>query len=75
MLSHPLVQMLAQYRAEEIHEQARRAVLAKAVRRARRAQRQQAAPSRRSRQAHGTQTAVALSILRPSVRRTSRTAR
>ena len=43
MLSHPLVQMQARYRAGEMHEQARRAVLAKAAQRERRAQRQQAA--------------------------------
>jgi hypothetical protein len=43
MLSYTTVQSLAQIRLDEMHEQARRAALAKAARRARRAHRRQAA--------------------------------
>ena len=39
MLSHTTIQSLGQVRLDEMHEQARRAALAKAARRARRAQR------------------------------------
>ncbi len=41
MLSHTTIQSLGQVRLDEMHEQARRAGLAKAARRARRAQRHQ----------------------------------
>jgi hypothetical protein len=43
MLSYTTVQSLGQVRLEEMHQQARRAGLAKTARRARRAQRNQAA--------------------------------
>jgi len=51
MLSYTTVQSLGQVRLEEMHEQARRAALVKAARRARRAERHQAA--------HRTPAAVA----------------
>ena len=52
MLSPTTVQSLGQIRLEEMHEQARRAVLAKTVRRARRAQRTRAVLAGRTRRAH-----------------------
>jgi hypothetical protein len=49
MLSHTTIQSLGQIRLEEMHEQARRAALAKAIRRARRAR---AVLAGRTRRAH-----------------------
>ena len=43
MFSHTTIQSLGQVRLDEMHEQARRAALAKTARRARRTQRHQAA--------------------------------
>ena len=59
MFSYTTVQSLGQVRLDEMHEQARRAALAKAARRARHAQRHQGArrtpavPAGRTRQARG----------------------
>ena len=52
MLSYTTVQSLGQVRLEEMHEQARRAALAKTARRARREQRTRAGLAGRSRRAH-----------------------
>jgi hypothetical protein len=52
MLSYTTVQSLGQIRLEEMHEQARRAVLAKTARRARRAQHTRAVFAGRIRRAH-----------------------